>query len=39
VQEYDREGKVVWQIEGDPGYVYRAQRTRSLYLPGDGLTR
>jgi hypothetical protein len=39
VQEYDREGQVVWQIEGDPGYVYRAQRIRSLYRPGEGLTR
>jgi hypothetical protein len=39
VQEYDHEGQVVWQIEGDPGYVYRAQRIRSLYFPGDGLTR
>jgi hypothetical protein len=39
VQEYDREGRVVWQIEGDPGYVYRAQRIHSLYDPGAGLTR
>ena len=39
VQEYDGEGRVVWQIEGDPGYVYRAQRIRSLYHPGEGLTR
>jgi hypothetical protein len=39
VQEYDRGGRVVWQIEGDPGYVYRAQRIRSLYHPEEGLTR
>jgi len=36
VQEYDREEGVVWQIEGDPGYVYRAQRIRSLYHPEKG---
>jgi hypothetical protein len=39
VQEYDREGRVVWAIDGDPGYVYRAQRIRSLYHPCEGLTR
>jgi hypothetical protein len=36
VQEYDASGRVVWQIEGDPGYVFRAQRIRSLYRPGVG---
>ena len=39
VQEYDRHGSVVWQIEGDPGYVFRAQRIRSLYHPGVGDAR
>jgi hypothetical protein len=39
VQEYDGEGEVVWEIEGDAGYVFRAQRIRSLYHPGIGLAR
>lgn len=34
VEEYDASGAVVWRIEGDPGYVFRAQRIRSLYRPG-----
>jgi hypothetical protein len=34
VQEYDATGSVVWEIEGDPGYVFRAQRIESLYHPG-----
>jgi hypothetical protein len=39
VQEYDSDGVVVWEIEGDPGYIFRAQRIHSLYHPGAGLTR
>jgi hypothetical protein len=39
VQEYDAAGNVVWEIEGNPGYVFRAQRIRSLYAPGVGLPR
>ena len=39
VEEYDSEGRVVWQIDGNPGYVFRAQRIRSLYNPGTDLTR
>jgi len=39
VQEYDAGGNVVWQIEGNPGYVFRAQRIRSLYRPGVGSPR
>jgi len=39
VQEYDSDGSVVWEIEGDPGYVFRAQRIRSLYHPEINLTR
>jgi len=36
VEEYDAAGNVVWKIEGKPGYVFRAQRIRSLYRPGAG---
>jgi hypothetical protein len=39
VQEYDSGGAVVWQIEGDAGYVFRAQRIRSLYRPATGFAR
>ena len=34
VEEYDARGQIVWQIVGNPGYVFRAQRIRSLYAPG-----
>lgn len=34
VEEYDAGGRMVWRIEGDAGYVFRAQRIRSLYAPG-----
>ncbi len=34
VQEYDAGGAVVWEIHGNPGYVFRAQRIASLYRPG-----
>lgn len=36
VEEYDAAGNVVWRIDGNPGYVFRAQRIRSLYSPGVG---
>ena len=36
VEEYDAEGRVVWRLTGNPGYVFRAQRIRSLYRPGAG---
>lgn len=36
VEEYDQTGKLVWRIEGNPGYVFRAQRVTSLYSPGVG---
>jgi hypothetical protein len=36
VQEYDSSGKFVWQLDSHPGYVFRAQRIRSLYTPGMG---
>jgi hypothetical protein len=39
VEEYDRNGAVVWRIEGNPGYVFRAQRIKSLYAPGVGTPR
>jgi len=31
--EYDAQGQVVWRIDGDAGYVFRAQRIASLYRP------
>jgi len=36
VEEYDTAGNVVWRLTGNPGYVFRAQRIRSLYKPGVG---
>jgi len=39
VEEYDSQGRVTWRIDGNPGYVFRAQRIRSLYAPGVGTTR
>jgi len=39
VEEYDAAGRVTWRIEGNPGYVFRAERIRSLYAPGVGTAR
>ena len=39
VEEYDAEGRVTWSIQGNAGYVFRAQRIRSLYAPGVGTAR
>jgi hypothetical protein len=39
VQEYDDAGRVVWEIYGNPGYVYRATRIASLYRPGHDTPR
>jgi hypothetical protein len=39
VEEYDEFGHVVWRIDGNAGYVFRAQRIRSLYSPGVGSPR
>ena len=39
VQEYDSAGQMVWRIDGNAGYVFRAQRIRSLYHPGAGSPR
>ena len=39
VEEYDASGRLTWHIEGNPGYVFRAQRIQSLYAPGAGMSR
>jgi hypothetical protein len=39
VEEYDAQGRLVWRITGNPGYVFRAQRILSLYAPGVGTAR
>ena len=39
VVEYDSTGRVVWRIAGNAGYVFRAQRFRSLYAPGRDASR
>lgn len=39
VEEYDADGRVMWRIDGNAGYVFRAQRISSLYSPGVGNSR
>jgi hypothetical protein len=39
VEEYDGDGRLLWHIEGNAGYVFRAQRIQSLYTPGVGTPR
>ena len=39
VEEYGPDGALVWELTGDPGYVFRAQRIASLYRPGVGTPR
>ena len=39
VEEYDAAGRVTWRVSGNAGYVFRAQRIRSLYAPGVGVAR
>jgi hypothetical protein len=39
VEEYDSAGRVVWSIQGNAGYIFRAERIRSLYAPGVGSGR
>ncbi|HSE28354.1 MAG TPA: arylsulfotransferase family protein [Gemmatimonadales bacterium] len=39
LEEYDAGGARVWEVVGDAGYVFRAQRIRSLYHPEAGLGR
>jgi hypothetical protein len=34
VEEIDSAGNVVWRLDGNPGYVFRAQRIKSLTEPG-----
>ncbi len=34
VEEYDAAGNVAWRLVGNSGYIFRAQRIRSLYRPG-----
>ena len=36
VEEYDASNRVRWRIDGNAGYVFRAQRIGSLYSPGVG---
>jgi len=36
VEEYDAADHLLWHIEGNAGYIFRAQRIRSLYQPGVG---
>ena len=36
VEEYDSAGNMVWHLQGNTGYVFRAQRIHSLYQPGVG---
>lgn len=39
VEEFDGGGTLHWMINGNPGYVFRAQRIPSLYQPGVGAAR
>jgi hypothetical protein len=39
LEEYDAAGTRVWEVQGNAGYVFRAQRIGSLYHPGVGLHR
>jgi hypothetical protein len=39
IEEYDASGRVTWRINGNIGYVFRAQRILSLYAPGIGTSR
>lgn len=36
LEEYDSAGGIVWKLSGNPGYIFHAQRIRSLYKPGVG---
>jgi hypothetical protein len=36
VEEYGAADQLLWHIEGNAGYVFRAQRIHSLYQPGVG---
>lgn len=39
VHEVDAGGQLKWKIDGNPGYVFRAQKFPSLYSPGVGAPR
>ena len=39
IEEFDAAGHRLWRIDGNPGYVFRAQWIRSLYAPGIGTSR
>lgn len=39
IEEYDASDRLIWRIDGNPGYVFRAQWIRSLYAPGVGSPR
>ena len=39
VELFDASGLKLWAIEGNPGYVFRAQRIVSLYAPVPMVTR
>ena len=39
VEESDAAGNVTWKIDGNSGYVFRAERILSLYRPGVGDAR
>ena len=39
VEEFDAAGTTLWRINGNPGYVFRAQRIASLYHPVPTQTR
>ena len=39
VNEFDSTGTLLWKINGNPGYVFRAQRLLSLYHPVPTATR
>jgi len=39
VREFTTGGSPTWQIDGNPGYVFRAQKFPSLYRPGLGAPR
>ncbi len=39
VEEFDLAGNTTWKINGNPGYVFRAQRILSLYQPIPAVTR
>jgi arylsulfate sulfotransferase len=39
VELFDVSGTKLWSVDGNPGYVFRAQRIRSLYAPVPAVTR